>query len=132
MPDGGFGTFVWSLAEDGSGVLWAGAETGLWRWKPGPPKRYEMPGMRLGDLSTSDDGELLIGLRGAGLKRLRRRQTRIVPHPKRRSIRLSASRTTMSIPTSCSGTAKAVSGSEPTGLGLLHVKDGKADTFNES
>ena len=67
--DGGFGRFVWSLAEDSSGVLWAGAESGLWRWKPGPPKRYETPG-RLADLITSVDGQLLIGIRGAGLKRL--------------------------------------------------------------
>jgi len=40
--DGVFGEWVWSLYEDGDGRLWAGAETGLWRWKPGPPKRYPM------------------------------------------------------------------------------------------
>ena len=48
--DGAFGSFVWSLGEDSSGALWAGAESGLWRWKPGPPKRYATPGMRIGDL----------------------------------------------------------------------------------
>jgi ligand-binding sensor domain-containing protein len=35
--DGAFGIFVWSLGEDSSGALWAGAESGVWRWKPGPP-----------------------------------------------------------------------------------------------
>jgi PAS domain S-box-containing protein len=70
LQGGGFGTFVWSLAEDGSGVLWAAAETGLWRWKPGPPRRYETPGMRLGDLSTSEDGRLLVGVQGSGLEQL--------------------------------------------------------------
>ena len=49
--DGAFGSFVWSLYEDSSGTLWAGAESGLWRWKPGPPRRYATPGMRINDLS---------------------------------------------------------------------------------
>ena len=38
--DGAFGRAVWALYEDSSGNLWAGAQSGLWRWKPGPPKRY--------------------------------------------------------------------------------------------
>jgi len=41
--DGSLGQWVWSLYQDGEGRIWAGAETGLWRWKPGPPKRYPMP-----------------------------------------------------------------------------------------
>ena len=40
--DGSLGEFVWSLYEDRDGRLWAGTETGLWRWNPGPPKRYPM------------------------------------------------------------------------------------------
>ena len=67
--DGAFGGFVWSLGEDGSGSLWAGADSGLWQWKPGLPKRYAM-GKRIGDLSNTDDGRLLIGMRGAGLKQV--------------------------------------------------------------
>lgn len=70
LEDGAFGTFVWSLSEDNSGALWAGAESGVWRWKPGPPKRYAMPGIRVGDLVNSDDGKPLIGISGGGLKRL--------------------------------------------------------------
>ena len=68
--NGAFGTFVWSLVEDSSGTLWAGAESGVWRWKPGPPKRYAMLGMRVGDLTESQDGRLLIGISGAGLRKL--------------------------------------------------------------
>ena len=68
--DGAFGTFVWSLYEDSSGTLWAGAESGLWRWKPGPPRRYATPGMRIGDLSKTDDGRLLIAISGAGLRQV--------------------------------------------------------------
>ena len=41
--DGSLGQWVWSLCEDGKGRIWAGAETGLWRWKAGPVKRYGMP-----------------------------------------------------------------------------------------
>jgi signal transduction histidine kinase/ligand-binding sensor domain-containing protein len=70
LEDGAFGTFVWSLSEDNSGALWAGAESGVWRWKPGPPKRYATPGMRVGDLVNSDDGQPLIGISRAGLERL--------------------------------------------------------------
>ena len=68
--DGAFGTFVWSLGEDGSGTLWAGSDSGVWRWNPGPPQRYAVAGMRVGDLLKSDDGRLLIGISSGGLKRL--------------------------------------------------------------
>ncbi|MGA7410674.1 MAG: two-component regulator propeller domain-containing protein, partial [Bryobacteraceae bacterium] len=70
LEDGAFGSFVWSLGEDSSGTLWAGAESGLWRWKPGSPRRYATPGMRTGDMTTADDGRLLIGVSGAGLKQV--------------------------------------------------------------
>jgi len=70
LQGGAFGAFVWSLLEDSSGTLWVGAESGVWRWKPGPPKRYATPGMRVGDLVKSDDGRLLVGISGGGLKRL--------------------------------------------------------------
>ena len=67
LHGGAFGSFVWSLFEDSSGTLWAGAESGVWRWKPGSPRRYEMPGMRIGDLTRTDDGHVLIGVSGGGL-----------------------------------------------------------------
>ena len=68
--DGAFGSFVWSLGEDSSGALWAGAESGLWHWKPGPPKRYAVPGVRLADLTQSGDGRLIVGIRGGGLRQV--------------------------------------------------------------
>ncbi len=70
LQGGAFGTFVWSLFEDDSGELWAAAETGLWRWKPGPPTRYAMPGVRIDDLSKTDEGRVLIAIRERGLKQL--------------------------------------------------------------
>ena len=57
---GTFGSFVWGLYEDSSGTLWAGAESGLWRWKPGPPRRYATPGMQIHALSKTYDGRVLI------------------------------------------------------------------------
>jgi len=36
--DGRLGSGVTALCEDSGGNLWAGAMTGLWQWKPGPPK----------------------------------------------------------------------------------------------
>lgn len=67
LQDGAFGSFVWSLGEDSSGTLWAGAESGLWRWKPGAPKQYAMSA-RVADMTKTDDGRLLFGVSGAGLR----------------------------------------------------------------
>ena len=41
--DGAFGRAVWAMYEDSSGNLWAAAQSGLWRWKPDPPRRYRTP-----------------------------------------------------------------------------------------
>ena len=38
--DGRFGSGVTVLYEDSKGNVWADGMTGLWRWKPGPPKFY--------------------------------------------------------------------------------------------
>src|SRR5215470_2072075 len=40
---GSFGRSVSAIYEDRTGNLWVSAETGLWRWKPGPPERYSLP-----------------------------------------------------------------------------------------
>jgi signal transduction histidine kinase/ligand-binding sensor domain-containing protein len=71
--DGLLGLWVASLYEDSLGNLWAGAQTGLWRWKPGPPKLYPMPYPLIGTSSQTvnegDDGALLIATEG-GIRRL--------------------------------------------------------------
>jgi signal transduction histidine kinase/ligand-binding sensor domain-containing protein len=86
--EGAFGSFVWSLGEDSSGALWAGAESGLWRWKPGPPKRYAVPGARLSDLSQSGDGRLIVGIRGGGLRQVD--GDRLEPYPIRGAMNSNA------------------------------------------
>ena len=130
-PEGGFGQFVWSLAEDSAGALWAGADSGLWRWKPGPPQRFETPGMRVGDLSTTAEGELLVGIRGAGIQRVA--GDKLVPYPMR-----SAARPGERLPGRDVKSNKLLRdrdgglwiGTE--GLGILHVQDGKADAFSRA
>jgi len=66
---GAFGRAVWAMHEDSSGTLWAAAQSGLLRIKPGPPKRYPTPTELIG-LTEADDGKLLLALHGAGLLRL--------------------------------------------------------------
>ena len=67
---GAFGSFVSGLYEDSSSTLWAGADSGLWRWKPGPPRRYATPGMQIKALSKTYDGGVLIAMHRAGLKQV--------------------------------------------------------------
>jgi len=69
--DGSLGRGVLSLFESSKGDLWVGVLSGLWRWKPGPPKFYPLPGESNGiqGMGEGDDGALLIGTR-SGIKRL--------------------------------------------------------------
>ncbi len=128
-PHGGdFGRFVWSLAEDGSGVLWLGADTGLWRWKPGAPSRHHS-GSPLGDLITSQDGQLLVGMRGAGLRRFA--GDKLEPISMRSAIDPSKQ-----IPDQALKSNKLLRDREggiwigTDGRGLVHLQGGVADTFS--
>lgn len=130
-PDGGFGQFVWSLAEDGSGALWVGADSGLWRWKPGTPQRFELHGMRVGDLSTTADGQLLVGIRGAGIRQLV--GDRLVPYPMRSAApptALLADRDVRSNKLLRDRDGSLWVGTES--IGLLHLQDGKVDAFTRA
>jgi PAS domain S-box-containing protein len=131
LQDGGFGRFVWSLAEDSAGVLWAGAESGLWRWKPGTPKRYETHGEPLGDLITSADGQLLISMRGAGLRRLA--SEKIVDYPLRSGTVPAdphADRDVRSNKLLRDRDGGIWIGTD--GRGLVHVRDGTAHAFSKA
>jgi signal transduction histidine kinase/ligand-binding sensor domain-containing protein len=69
--DGGLGPGVFGLYEDKLGNLWAGLANGLWRWKPGTPKFYSLPGEPNGiqGLAEGDDNALLIATK-SGIRRL--------------------------------------------------------------
>src|SRR5262249_30713312 len=64
--DGSLGRGVFGLYEDRKGNVWAGVIDGLWRWKPGPPQFYPVPGEKNGVQGLAEDGEgaLMIGTRG--------------------------------------------------------------------
>jgi ligand-binding sensor domain-containing protein len=68
--DGSLGRGVLSLYEYRD-ALWAGAQTGLWRWKPDPSKLYPMPGpvLEINALIEGDNGALWIAMRG-GIRQL--------------------------------------------------------------
>jgi signal transduction histidine kinase/ligand-binding sensor domain-containing protein len=60
--DGSLGNGVMGLYEDRKGNLWAGVRTGVWRWKPGVPQFYPLPGETYGiqGLAEDENGALLI------------------------------------------------------------------------
>ena len=64
--DGSLGRAVFGLYEDSKGNLWAGVKEGVWRWRPGPPRFYSLPGEPDGiqGLGEDNDGALLVGWRG--------------------------------------------------------------------
>jgi signal transduction histidine kinase/ligand-binding sensor domain-containing protein len=132
VPDeGGFGAFVWSLAEDRAGTLWVGAESGVWRWGPGTRRRYPMPGLRVGDLTTTVDGQVLAGIVGGGLRQVAGDQ--LVPHRFRRAGKPDewlADRDVKSNKLLRDRDGGLWIGTE--GHGLIHVKDGQADTFTRA
>jgi signal transduction histidine kinase/ligand-binding sensor domain-containing protein len=80
--DGSLGPVVISLFEDGKGNLWAGVRDGLWRWNPGPPKFYPLPGEPDGILALTEDadGALLVGWNG-GVYRIVDGKTEVYPVP---------------------------------------------------
>ena len=131
LNDGAFGSFVWSLGEDSSGTLWAGADSGVWRWKPGPPRRYGTAGMRIGDLSQDDDGRLLIGMSGAGLRQLA--ADKVEPYPIRSAIHPNALMPDRDVD------SNKLLRDRDGGLwigthqrGLIHVYHGRTDVFRKS
>ena len=62
-----FGFSVSALYEDRKGNLWVSAQTGLWRWTPGPSEHYKLPeGVQADELLEDDDGALLMTTNKSG------------------------------------------------------------------
>jgi signal transduction histidine kinase/ligand-binding sensor domain-containing protein len=121
--DGRFGSGVTALYEDSRGNLWAGGETGLWRWKPGPPQFYPIPDAthRINDL-IEDDGGLLIA-QNSGITRLKNGKAEAYPLPaglnfKPRNLLRDRN----------GGLWIGAS----TDAGLLHLHEGRTDLFRRS
>jgi signal transduction histidine kinase/ligand-binding sensor domain-containing protein len=54
--NGSRGSTVYSLYEDSEGHLWAGTDSGLWQWTPGPPHRYTSEIIRSQQALVAGDG----------------------------------------------------------------------------
>ena len=68
--NGSLGFGIGRLYEDTKGNLWAGAEKGIWHWKPGSPEFFPMPDdLTVVAFAQDEEGRLLIGGR-TGVKRL--------------------------------------------------------------
>jgi signal transduction histidine kinase/ligand-binding sensor domain-containing protein len=89
---GSFGQSIPALYQDHKGNLWVSSETGLWRWAPGRPENYTVPGkaVRVHELLEDDKGTLLMATSsslgvisgaGEGLKQLVDRKFRSYPLP---------------------------------------------------
>jgi signal transduction histidine kinase/ligand-binding sensor domain-containing protein len=131
LNEGAFGGFVWGLSEDSSGALWAGAESGLWRWKPGTPKRYPMPQMRISDLTRGDDRGLLVAVNGAGLQQFT--GDRVESYPIRDAI--DPKKVLRDYDVDSNKLLRDRNGGLWIGTvqrGLIHVQNGRADVFRES
>jgi len=129
-PEGGFGAFVWSLGHDGSGNMWVGADSGLWQWSPGTPRRVPMPSPRVGDLSTTADGKIMVGVDGRLMQLV---GDGLAPYSFRRAAapyEWVPEREAMPNKLLRDRDGGLWIGTES--RGLIHVKDGKADTFTRA
>lgn len=122
------GTGVWTVYEDDSGTLWAGAQTGLWRIAPGAPRLIAaardpggalLPNSGPVGVTHSDHGRLLIAVHNAGLMRVVGDE--LQPYP----IRISDSNRLL----------RDRDGGLWIGTierGLIHIHNGRTDTFTQS
>jgi signal transduction histidine kinase/ligand-binding sensor domain-containing protein len=118
--DGSLGYGVLALHEDGKGRLWLGVADGIWRWSPGPPTFYSMPGEgdRIQGFDEDRDGALLVTTR-RGIRRFVDGRTEMYP---------------------LSGPGAQVAARHlrrdrdgalwfATASGIAHAREGKTDTF---
>ncbi|HZE68996.1 MAG TPA: two-component regulator propeller domain-containing protein [Pyrinomonadaceae bacterium] len=80
--EGTIGRGAFNLYVDSMGTVWAGEKDGLWRWSPGPPRFYSLPGEPNGiqGLGEAEDGTLLVAWNGK-LQKFRDGRTEAYPLP---------------------------------------------------
>ena len=123
---GGVGHGVFGLHKDGKGNLWVGLETGVWRWRPGLPEFYAVPGLpngRMQGMADGDDGALLIATTGAVMRLADGKAEAVYQFPAaRRGFRvLRILRDRDDGLWVC-----------PAGRGIVHINQGRTDVFSES
>jgi signal transduction histidine kinase/ligand-binding sensor domain-containing protein len=78
--DGSLGAAVESLYEDADGSLWVGADSGLWRFRPGAPRQYSsVPIVDRQSLTQGDRGAGLTIAMGSSVRELR--GSTVTDHP---------------------------------------------------
>jgi signal transduction histidine kinase/ligand-binding sensor domain-containing protein len=78
--NGSLGGIIGVLYGDSKENIWLGTADGVWRWGPGPPKFYSLPGESGFDgLAEHDDGTLLI-VKGGAVSRLVDGHVEVVSH----------------------------------------------------
>ena len=122
---GGVGDGVFGLHEDGKGNLWAGLEMGVWRWRPGPPEFYSVPGLpngRMQGMTDGEDGALLIATTGAVMRLAEGKAEVVYPFPTARQgfrvLRMLRDRD--------GGLWVG-----PAGRGIVHIHQGRTDVFSQ-
>jgi signal transduction histidine kinase/ligand-binding sensor domain-containing protein len=119
--DGVLGRGVFGLYEDSKSNIWVGVANGLWRWRPGPPKLYPMPGELDGIQAFAEDtdGALLLGTRN-GIQRFTEGRNEVYRVPG-----LNQNFSTKSVLRDRQGSLWIGTRSS----GLVHVHHGTTDTF---
>jgi PAS domain S-box-containing protein len=123
---GGVDRGVFGLHKDSNGNLWVGLETGVWRWSPGPPEFYAVPGLpngRMQGMADSDDGTVLIAATGAVMRLANGRAKAVYQFPTaRRGFRV------LKMLRDRDGGLWVC----PAGRGIVHIHQGRTDVFSES
>jgi len=116
---------VFGLHKDSKGNLWVGLETGVWRWRPGPPEFYAVPGLpngRMQSMADSEDGTVLIAATGAVMRLADGKAEAAYRFPTARrgfrALRMLRDRD--------GGLWVG-----PAGRGIVHIHDGRTDVFSE-
>jgi PAS domain S-box-containing protein len=117
---------VFGLRTDSKGNLWVGLETGVWRWRPGSPEFYPVPGLpngRMQGMAESEDGTVLIATTGAVMRLADGQAKTVYQFPAaRRGFRV----------------LKMLRDRDgglwvgPAGQGLVHIHQGRTEVFSES
>ncbi len=122
---GGVGHGVFGLHKDGKGNLWVGLETGVWRWRPGPPEFYAVPGLpsgRMQSMVDGDDGALLIATTSAVMRLADGKAEVVYPFPAARRgfrfLRMLRDR--------AGGLWVG-----PAGRGIVHIYEGRTVVFSQ-
>src|SRR5580704_5016738 len=123
---GGVDRGVFGLHKDSKGNLWVGLETGVWRWRPGPPEFYAVPGLpngRMQGMADSEDGTVLIAATGAVIRLADGKAKAVYQFPTaRRGFRV------LKMLRDRDGGLWVC----PAGRGIVHIHQGRTDVFSES